>query len=137
MKYGNKSLWKRLLYSPIGILIGIIVLILLIRGGLSIHQKAVIAQIRLDQAQSELKDLQQQQQSLTSSISQLSTPAGIEAALREKYHAVKQGESVAVIVDNPAQANSSSSVNSSDDSLIASSTKESSWWGSLVRIIGF
>ena len=127
MKYGNKSLWKRLFYSPIGILIGFIVLIFLIRGGLSIHQKALIAQIRLDQAQSELNNLQQQQQSLSNSISQLSTPAGIEAALREKYHAVKQGESVAVIVDDSVSTSSPS---------IASSTQESSWWGGWLRIFG-
>ena len=127
MKYGNKSLWKRLFYSPIGSLIGFIVLIFLIRGGLSIHQKALIAQIRLDQAQSELNNLQQQQQSLSNSISQLSTPAGIEAALREKYHAVKQGESVAVIVDDSVSTSSPS---------IASSTQESSWWGGWLRIFG-
>jgi len=134
MKYGNRSLWKRLFYSPIGILVALIVLILLIRGGLSIHQKAIIAQIRLDQTQTELDNLQQQQQSLTNSISQLSTPEGIEAALREKYHAVKQGESVAVIVDSTAQNNESSTT---DDSTSTETTTKLSWWGSVMRAIGF
>jgi cell division protein FtsB len=138
MKYGNRPLWKSLFYSPIGILIGIIVLILLIRGGLSIHQKAIIAGIRLDQTKAELADLQKQQQSLTNSISQLSTPDGIEAALREKYHAVKQGESVAVIVDNSTQVNSAQNNNYSmtDNSNIETTTKLS-WWSSFLHLFGF
>ena len=142
MKYGNKSLWKRLFYSPIGILIGVIVLILLVRGGMSIHQKAIIAQIRLDQTQTELANLQQQQQSLTDSISQLSTPEGIEAALREKYHAVKQGEEVAVIVDNSAQMDSkqANSVKANDSSTTDQNTETTiklSWWGSFLHFFSF
>ena len=132
MKYGNRSLWKRLFYSPIGILVAFVVLVLLIRGGLSIHQKAIIAQIRLNQTQTELENLQQQQLSLTNSISQLSTPEGIEAALREKYHAVKQGESVAVIVDSQNISNNQSS--SSQDVM---ATPSRSWFGNILNIIGF
>ena len=132
MKYGNKSLWKRLFYSPIGILAALIILFLLIRGGVSIHEKSLIAQIRLDQAQTEYTDLQKQQKSLSASIDQLSTPAGIEAALREKYHAVKQGEEVAVIVDKSVSTNDTSSSTGVDNK----TTTNLSWWSRLLSVFG-
>jgi len=130
MKYGNRSPWKRFFYSPIGIILACIVLFFLVRGGLSIHEKAIIAGQRLDQAQTELTDLQHQQSTLTSSIAQLSTTQGIEAELREKYHAVKQGESVAVIVND-------SSIGSSSEGATSSPLTKTSWWGSLLQFIGF
>jgi len=130
MKSGNRSLWQRFFYSPVGIFVGLIIFILLLRGGWNIHQKALLAQQRLDQAQTELADLQQQQATLSSSISQLSSTAGIEAELREKYHAVKQGESVAVIVDT-------SKTDSKNATSSGTSTPHISWWGSIVQFIGF
>ena len=138
MKSGNRFTWQRFFYSPVGIFFGLIVFVLLLRGGWNIHQKALLAQQRLDQAQTELTDLQHQQVTLTSSISQLSTNEGVEAALREKYHAVKQGESVAVIIDNskPDTENTTSGGVSSDSN-ISSSTSYLSWWGRLVQFIGF
>ena len=121
--------WQRFFYSPIGIVIGCIVLFLLARGAWDIHQKALLAEQRLDQAKTELSDLERQQQSLSSSINQLSTPAGIEAELREKYHAVKEGESVAVIVDQASSSEIGVATNSS-------STPELSWWGDIMQFIG-
>jgi len=136
MKYGNKSLWKRIFYSPVGIFIAAIVFIFILRGAWNVREKALLANERLEQTQMELSDLQNQQKSLSASIAQLSTPAGIETALREKYHAVKQGESVAVIVDNSATDDSSSSLDSTEQSNITTTTKLS-WWGSFLKFIGF
>jgi len=137
MKYGNKSLWKRLFYSPIGILLALVILFLLIRGGVSIHQKSLIAQIRLDQAQKEFSDLEKQQKSLSASIDQLSTPAGIEAALREKYHAVKQGEEVAVIVDKTVSASGTPTTSDTDGGSDKKTTTNLSWWSRFLSMFGF
>jgi cell division protein FtsB len=132
MKYGNRSSstssFRRFFYSPLGIVVACIIFVLIVRGAWSVHQKALIAQERLDQAQTELADLQHQQASLSASIGQLSTTQGIETALREKYHAVKPGEMVAVIIDDPHRNSSSSSS--------ASSTPQISWWGRLLGFIG-
>ena len=136
MKSGNRMTWQRIFYSPIGVIVGIIVFVLLLRGGWSIHEKAVLAQQRLEQAQTELTDLQHQQKTLTDSINELSTPAGIEAELREKYHAVKEGESVAVIVDSSSTSDIDDATDTSEDSS-ASSTPHMSWWGSILQFIGF
>jgi cell division protein FtsB len=136
MKSGNRSTWQRVFYSPAGIVVGCVVFILLIRGGLSIHEKADMAEQRLQQAQIELAGLERQQQTLSSSIDQLSTPEGIEAELREKYHAVKQGESVAVIIGS-SSGDDVDSEGALSSSSLASSTSPSSWWGSVLRSIGF
>ena len=127
MAYGNRSPWKRLIYSPAGIIIGLIGLFILVRAAWNIHEKAVVAGERLSEAQSELTGLEQQKQALSDSIAYLSTPAGIEAELRDKYHAVKQGESVAVIVDDQPTATASP----------ASSTPQASWWSRFMSFIGF
>ncbi len=127
MAYGNRSPWKRFIYSPAGILIGCIGLFILVRAAWNIHEKAAAAGERLAQAQSELSSLEQQKKSLSDSIAYLSTPAGVEATLRDKYHAVKQGESVAVIVDD----------SSGDASSTASSTTSESWWGRFLGFLGF
>ena len=131
MKYGNRSPWKRFIYSPAGIIIGCIGLFILIRAAWNIHEKAVVADERLSQAQAELSSLEQQKESLSSSISYLSTPAGMEAELRDKYHAVKAGESVAVIMDDALSGASSSSSGG------ASSTPGVGWWSGLLNFIGF
>ncbi len=135
MKSGNRFTWQRFFYSPVGIVIGFIVFIFLLRGGWAIHQKALLAQQRLNQAQTELTDLQHQQLSLSNSINQLSTPAGIEAELREKYHAVKEGESVAVIVDNSKLGDNEGG--SSSQSTSSTTVSQLSWWGSVMQFIGF
>ena len=130
MKSGNRSIGKRLFYSPLGIVLACIVLFFLVRGSWSIHEKAILAEEHLSQSQAELNDLEDQQSSLSASIAQLSTTEGIEAELREKYHAVKSGESVAVIIDT-------SSAGSSTEDAGISSVKENSWWESLLQTIGF
>jgi cell division protein FtsB len=130
MKYGNRSLWKRFFYSPAAIGIAIIALVFIVRGAIGVHDKALLAQDRYDQAQAELANLQDQEQSLSDSIGRLSTPAGVEAELREKYHGVKEGESVAVIVDPNASRDDGTST-------AATSTPSLSWWGHVLRFIGF
>jgi len=101
--------------------------VLIVRGAWNIHEKALLAEDRLDQAKAELADLQSQKTSLSASIDHLSTPAGMEAELREKYHAVKEGESVAVIIDPDADNATSGQ---------STTTPPISWWGKLLRMIG-
>lgn len=131
MKYGNSSSWKKFFYSPASIGIAIVMFGLIVRGGFNIHEKALLAQDRLDQTQAELVNLEHQKQSLSASIEKLSTPAGVEAELREKYHGVREGESVAVIID----PNESGKVSGATTS--GTSTPELTWWGKVLRLVGF
>jgi cell division protein FtsB len=100
-----------------------IVLAVLIKATWSIHQKVVISDTKLAQARAELSKLQARQENLTAQVGYLSTDQGIEAELRTKYRAVKDGESVAVILGDDRTATVTDAV----------SPKPSGWWQGLLR----
>ena len=89
----------------------------------------------MDQAQAQYAKLQSSQKQLSEEVTELSSPGGIEADLREKYHAVSPGESVAVIVDSPSGGDSNAG--QSVSALNASSAVPiKSWWQRLFDFFG-
>jgi cell division protein FtsB len=127
MKYGNRSSFvkKRILSSPFTLFALVIVFVVLARAAWNIHGKAVLSDARLHEAQSELNKLHSRDVDLSAEVDRLSTPAGIEAELRSKYRATKNGESVAVIVDDQV-----------GNAIEASSSETVSWLGKLLHAIG-
>lgn len=124
MRYGNKSGIWRYVSSPVGIAVLLVVFGLLVRATWGIHQKAVDSATKLGEAQAELSRLEAHQTQLSTEVGYLSSEQGIEAELRTKYHAVKNGESVAVIVDNR---------NAASAEIAASSTSAGHWWQRLLQ----
>ena len=131
MKYGNRSFWKRLIASPVAMIVSAVLLAIVAKAGWNIYEKARISSDRLAQAQAELAKLRDRQAKLSETVGYLSTERGLENEIRSKYHAVKEGESVAVIVDEDAGSTQRASATDS----VASSTV--GWWGRLLRAIGF
>ena len=129
MKRRNRSLWQNLLSSPFFLVASIIILILLTRAVLNIHEKAIESDVRLRETQAELAKLQADESALTTEVSSLSTPAGIRDEIKERYHAVDPGESVAVIVTN-----SSGIASSSAETAEASSSP--TWWSRMIHFFG-
>lgn len=131
MKYGNRSVWRRFISSPISLVVLVIALVVLIRASSNIHDKARLSATKLEQAQNSLNTLVDHQRDIAAKVDYLSTDQGIEAEMRTRYHAVKEGESVAVIVDDHQTAAVA----------LASSTTQGtttlSWFGRLLRGIGF
>lgn len=133
MKYGNQSVWKKFISSPITLLGFLVLFFFLFRAAWSVHEKAVLSELKLKTAQIELSKLEAHQRDLSNQIGYLSTEQGIEAELRTKYRAVKEGESVAVIVDNDNVANVSTII-----ATTTATTTESAGWGRrLLRMFGF
>ncbi len=99
MKYGNRSIWKKILYSPTVLFILIILFVLIGRSVWNIYSKTDISSAKLEQSRNELLKIQQRKADLEARISRLSNDDGLEAEIRSKYRAVKSGEKVAVIVD--------------------------------------
>ena len=130
MKYGNRSLGKKLLTSPFSALALVVFAVILVRAAINISAKAALSNDKLSQAQTELAALKDRQAEVARKVAILSTEHGMEAEIRTKYHAVKEGESVAVIVPDSQTA---SGVNASDD---ATSTQPLSWWRRLLRMFG-
>ena len=135
MKRRNSFSWKRLLRSPITLIIVIVIFAFMARAAWTMISRSKLAAERLDQAQAQYAKLQTNQKKLSEEVTELSSPDGVEADLREKYHAVSPGESVAVIVDSP-----SSNDPNTDQSAGAlnSSTKApaENWWQRFLDFLG-
>jgi cell division protein FtsB len=108
MKYGNRSIWKKIVYSPTVLFILIILFILISRSAWNIYSRTDISADKLEQSRSELNKIKERKAELEARISRLSNDEGLEAEIRSKYRAVKSGEKVAVIVDenNPTTTDS-------------------------------
>ena len=130
MKYGNRSIGKRLSSSYLTIVVLLFILVLLARAAWNIRQKTLLGEEGLTQVQTELVKLEERKRTLAGQVDYLSTEQGIEAELRTKYRAVKEGESVAVILDDKNQV-----------AALAASNADSgraglSWWEKLLRFVG-
>ena len=112
MQNGNRKYWWKLMHNPFIILLALILLFFLARAAWNVHRSANAVSAKLAQAQAEEERLEAEQQTLSAKISDISTPEGLESQLRLKYRAVKEGESVAVIV-NTDQASGSESIEAS------------------------
>jgi cell division protein FtsB len=100
MKYGNQAPWKRYLASPVALIFLLLVLFVLARATFRLTAKADSGEARLAQAQAEYQKLEQRKADLSIKVEKLSTTEGLESEIRAKYRAVKDGESVAVIIDD-------------------------------------
>ena len=124
MKYGKSGIWNKIISSPFTMVIILILFIFLFRVILDMREKLQLSNSRLQSSSAELAELQAHQNNLSQKIDYLSTEQGIEAELRTKYRAIREGESIAVILD---QEQGSSSVQFASSSVEADDTK-SSWW---------
>jgi cell division protein FtsB len=127
MKYGNKSLWKQISKSLIVLVALIIVFILMARATWKMYEKSSASGERLAQAAAALADLNKRAEALSEKVAYLSTEQGIESEIRTKFRAAREGESVAVIVDESQPSN---------ETPASSTPAVLSWWEELLRLIG-
>ncbi len=128
MKRRNRSSLHAILSSPFTLIAALVLFVVLARAAWSISGKAQESALRLEVAQTELAKLQENQADLSNRVTELSTPDGIKAQMRERYHAVEPGESVAIIVDSAASDTAAA--------LNATSSQAISWWGRLLHVFG-
>ena len=104
MLYSKKqNLFKTIVFSR-GMALGVLIAILLVGYGLiSLVGKSVDAAKARKVAESQALDLKQKEADLSKKLNDLNTPDGQEAALREQYPVVKQGEHVVVITGSADQ----------------------------------
>lgn len=105
-EFQQKKKIRRILYSPIVLIILAIILIILIKGVWSVYNKERLSSENLEQERTELAKLENREKSLASSFDYLKTDQGIESEIRTKFRAVKEGEKVAVIVDEKTPTSS-------------------------------
>lgn len=97
--FQQKKKIKKILYSPIVLLILAIIFVMLLRGVWGVYKKSQISYENLEREKNELNKLMAREKTLNSSIEYLKTEQGIEDEIRTKFRAVKDGEQVAVIIN--------------------------------------
>ena len=127
----NRPKYSVILSSPITLVAALIVLVLLARSAIAIHAKASQVGLKLHESQANLAKLESSKTKIETELANVSTEAGVKAEIREKYHAVEPGESVAVIVDGDQAA-------AVDSSVAATSTlpTKQTFWHQLLGILG-
>lgn len=131
MKYSNRSVWQSFVSSPFSVVALIVVVFVLARASLNINNKVELSAVKLQQAQANLDKLMEHQRDVSRKVEYLSTEQGIEAEIRTKYHAVKDGEQVAVIVDD------SKKLNNSQTASTTTATSSSGFFRRILRVFGF
>jgi len=100
IEFQKKKRIKRIVYSPIVLLILAIILVILIRGVFGVYKKEKLSLQNLNQDKAELQKIVDRQNNLVSSIEYLKTEQGVEDEIRSKFRVVKDGEKISVIVDD-------------------------------------
>lgn len=98
--FQKKKRTRKILYSPFTLVFLTGVLILLASGVWGVYKKNELSIENFEKEKMELAKLTARQKNLASSIEYLKTEQGIENEIRTKFRAVKEGEQVAVIIDN-------------------------------------
>jgi cell division protein FtsB len=132
MKYGKSGVWRKIISSPFTLVIILIFFIFMLKVVWNIREKLSDSNSRLRSTNAEFMKLQAHQNDLSNKISYLSTEQGIEAELRTKYRAIREGESVAVIVDEDQASSSLTHASSSQQT-----DSNISWWRRILRVVGF
>jgi hypothetical protein len=130
MKYGNRSLWKSIIASPVALIVVLVLFVVLANASWNIYGKARSSARRLDDVRLEFAKLEGRKNELAEKVAYLSTEQGFEAEIRTKFHAVRDGESVAVIIDESRTANANNA------STVVASTSVG-WWGRMLQAFGF
>lgn len=92
---------RKILYSRNAVIALAIVTVFLLKGVVGVIQKDIESRRNVAITESELKTAQARNEELTKNIELLSTQAGVESEIRQKFSVSKEGEEVAVIVDTP------------------------------------
>lgn len=116
LEFRQKKKIRRILYSPFTLIFLLIILLILLKSLFGAYNKAKLSTSNLEKEKNELQRLINREKILSSSIDYLKTDAGIENEIRNKFRAIKEGERVAVIVDDNANSTSTSSLVSTSTS---------------------
>lgn len=102
IEFQQKKKIRKILYSPIVLIILFIILAILLRSLWGVYEKERISSENLSKEKNELEKLSIREKNLARALEYLKTDQGIENEIRSKFRVVKEGEKVAVIVGEDA-----------------------------------
>jgi len=100
MDFEQKRKFKKFVYSK-PVLVALFLLVFFVgKATWNVYDKLEMSKLNLEKEMRELQKLQERQAALASQIDYLQTDQGVEAEIRKKYRVVKEGEEIAVIIDD-------------------------------------
>lgn len=109
IEFQKRKRIKNIIYSPVVLIVLVLVLAFLIRGSWNLRDKAIISKGNLEREKIELQKIVDRKNNLESSIEYLKTDQGVENEIRSKFRATREGEKLAVIIDDNSTTTSTSS----------------------------
>jgi cell division protein FtsB len=100
LEFQQKKKLYQFLHSPLMLMALVVVLVVLAKASWGVYQKERLSAENLSRQNAELQKLSVRQNSLAQSIDYLKTDEGVEAEIRSKFRFARDGESIAVIIDN-------------------------------------
>ena len=97
-EFQEKRKFRRVLYSPLVLLILLILAILVGKGAFDMYHRYQTAEAARTVTAERWQDIADREAFLEASIGNLKTSEGVEKALREKFNVHKAGESVVLLV---------------------------------------
>lgn len=98
-EFQTKKDSKRIWHSPLMLFVLLFILLLFMYNMIGLLEKARDTSQKREIVLSQMNSITERQQIEEKNIAKLQTDSGIEETLRDKYHLVKEGEQMVVIVD--------------------------------------
>lgn len=101
-EFQTKKDSRRIWHSPLMLFVLLTVLLIFMYNMIGLLEKARETSQKREMVLSQMNSITERQQIEEKNIAKLQTDSGIEETLRDKYHLVKEGEQMVVIVDQDA-----------------------------------
>lgn len=99
-EFSQKRKIRRILYSPLVLIILTVILFFIVKGSFGVYQKYSFSKGELRKIENDLVVLQNKKTDIDKKISHLETETGIEKELRSKFDVAREGEMRIVIVED-------------------------------------
>jgi cell division protein FtsB len=97
--FQRKKKIRKFIYSRNVVIVLAVVAILLLKGAVGVVSKMRLSESNLATLNAQLAEAQTRNQELNNQTASLSTTAGVEREIRQKFSVTKPGEEVAIVVD--------------------------------------
>ncbi|MCR4279328.1 MAG: septum formation initiator family protein [Candidatus Zambryskibacteria bacterium] len=116
---------KRILYSYPSLIVMAVICFFLVRGAVGVMLKERASANKVEELEAQSEALESREAELNSEIARLETPEGIVEEIRDKFSVTREGEYVAIIVDDRPKATTTEK---------SASERFKEWWEKLMRI---
>lgn len=123
MRQRKEHIIKSIFFSPIGVALSLVLLVVLVRANYSLYEKNDTARENRETLLRELNAMELRKDRLSATLGRIGTDKGEEIALREQYDMGREGEEMIVVVDL--------------DEAKSAQTEESTLWSYIRSLVPF